>query len=126
MRALRDQLSELPDIVELISTAVVDDPPFSLKDGGYIRQGFDPELDDILRSGRSQAKQWIAAFETAERRRTGINSLKVRYNRVFGYYIEVTSSNLKAVPEDYIRKQTLLMANAISRRKTQGLRNQSS
>ena len=103
----REQLSELPEIVELISTAVVDDPPFSLKDGGYIRQGFNPELDDI-RSGRSQAKQWIAAFETVERRRTGINSLKVRYNRVFGYYIEVTSSNLKAVPEDYIRKQTLV------------------
>jgi DNA mismatch repair protein MutS len=107
LRVLREQLSELPEIVELISTAIVDDPPFSLKDGGYIRQGFDPELDDI-RGGRSQAKQWIAAFETTERRRTGINSLKVRYNRVFGYYIEVTSSNLKAVPEDYIRKQTLV------------------
>jgi DNA mismatch repair protein MutS len=107
LRALREQLSELPEIVELIGASIVDDPPFSLKDGGYIRQGFDPELDDI-RSGRSQAKDWIAAFETAERRRTGINSLKVRYNRVFGYYIEVTSSNLKAVPEDYIRKQTLV------------------
>jgi DNA mismatch repair protein MutS len=107
LRALREQLLVLPEIVELINAAIVDDPPFSLKDGGYIRQGFDPELDDI-RSGRSQAKDWIAAFETAERRRTGINSLKVRYNRVFGYYIEITSSNLKAVPEDYIRKQTLV------------------
>ncbi|HUC97299.1 MAG TPA: DNA mismatch repair protein MutS, partial [Candidatus Polarisedimenticolaceae bacterium] len=106
LRALREQLSELPEIVQLISEAIVDDPPFSLKDGGYVRQGFDPQLDGI-RSGRSQAKEWIAAFETAERRRTGINSLKVRYNRVFGYYIEITSSNLKAVPEDYIRKQTL-------------------
>src|SRR5918998_5099380 len=103
---LYEQLSELPDTVELIGAAIVDDPPFSLKDGGYIRHGFDPELDE-LRSGRSQAKDWIAAFETAERRRTGINSLKVRYNRVFGYYIEITSSNLKSVPEDYIRKQTL-------------------
>ena len=107
VRALREQLSELPEIVELISASIVDDPPFSLKDGGYIRQGFDPELDEI-RSGRSQAKDWIAAFETAERRRTGINSLKVRYNRVFGYYIEITISNLKAVPENYIRKQTLV------------------
>jgi DNA mismatch repair protein MutS len=106
LRSLRQQLSELPEIVELISAAIVDNPPFSLRDGGYIRQGFDRELDDI-RGGRSQATEWIAAFETAERRRTGINSLKVRYNRVFGYYIEVTSSNLKAVPEDYIRKQTL-------------------
>jgi DNA mismatch repair protein MutS len=103
---LYEQLSELPETVQLIGAAIVDDPPFSLKEGGYIRQGFDPELDEI-RSGRSQAKEWIAAFETAERRRTGINSLKVRYNRVFGYYIEITSSNLKAVPEDYIRKQTL-------------------
>ena len=103
---LYEQLSELPETVQLIGAAIVDDPPFSLKDGGYIRHGFDPELDEI-RSGRSQAKEWIAAFETAERRRTGINSLKVRYNRVFGYYIEITSSNLKAVPEDYIRKQTL-------------------
>ena len=107
LRALREQLSELPEIVELISAAIVDNPPFSLKDGGYIRQGFDRELDEI-HGGRSQAKEWIAAFETAERRRTGINSLKVRYNRVFGYYIEVTSSNLKAVPDDYIRKQTLV------------------
>jgi DNA mismatch repair protein MutS len=107
LRALREQLSVLPEIVELIGAAIVEDPPFSLRDGGFIRQGFDPELDEI-RSGRSQAKDWIAAFETAERRRTGINSLKVRYNRVFGYYIEVTSSNLKAVPEDYIRKQTLV------------------
>lgn len=103
---LRNQLSELPKMVELIGTAIVDDPPFSLKDGGYIRQGFDPELDEI-RGGRSRAKDWIAAFEATERRRTGINSLKVRYNRVFGYYIEITRSNLKAVPDDYIRKQTL-------------------
>jgi DNA mismatch repair protein MutS len=103
---LRNQLSELPEIVELLGAAIVDDPPFSLKDGGYIRQGFDPELDEI-RGGRSRAKDWIAAFEATERRRTGINSLKVRYNRVFGYYIEITRSNLKAVPDDYIRKQTL-------------------
>ena len=88
----------MPAIVELIGAAIVDDPPFSLKDGGYIRQGFDPELDEI-RGGRSRAKDWIAAFEAAERRRTGINSLKVRYNRVFGYYIEITRSNLKAVPD---------------------------
>lgn len=107
LRALCDQLSELPEIVELLSTSIVDNPPFSLKDGGYIRPGFDSELDEI-RGGRSQAKDWIAAFEAAERRRTGINSLKVRYNRVFGYYIEITKSNLKAVPADYIRKQTLV------------------
>ncbi|MEX0802619.1 MAG: DNA mismatch repair protein MutS, partial [Candidatus Binatia bacterium] len=105
--ALREQLSELPEVIQLVSAAIVDDPPFALKDGGYIRPGFDTELDEI-RGGRSHAKDWIAAFEAGERRRTGISSLKVRYNRVFGYYIEITKANLKAVPENYIRKQTLV------------------
>ena len=90
----------------LIARSIVDDPPAALKDGGFIREGFDPELDEV-RGVRSHAKDWIAKFEAAERRRTGIPSLKVRYNRVFGYYIEVTRANLKAVPENYIRKQTL-------------------
>ncbi|MGH7825616.1 MAG: DNA mismatch repair protein MutS [Candidatus Binatia bacterium] len=101
------ELSELPDVAGLVSRAIVDDPPFSLKEGGYIRSGFDLELDEI-RSARAHAKDWIARFEAGERRRTGIHSLKVRYNRVFGYYIEITRANLKAVPEDYIRKQTLV------------------
>src|SRR5262244_406792 len=87
-------------------SSIVDAPPLSVKEGGFIRAGFDAELDEI-RSMRSHAKEWIANFEAGERRRTGIQSLKVRYNRVFGYYIEVTKSHLKAVPEDYIRKQTL-------------------
>ena len=90
----------------LIESAIVDAPPLSVKEGGFIRAGFDAELDEI-RGMRAHAKEWIAAFEAGERRRTGIQSLKVRYNRVFGYYIEVTKSHLKAVPEDYIRKQTL-------------------
>ncbi len=103
---LREQLAELPETVQLIDAAIVDDPPFSLKDGGYIRKGYDAELDDI-RDARGHAKDWIEAFQAGERRRTGINSLKVRYNRVFGYYIEITRSHLSAVPHDYIRKQTL-------------------
>jgi DNA mismatch repair protein MutS len=107
LRALREQLAELPQAVDLIDRAIVENPPFSLKEGGYIRGGFDAELDEI-RSARAHAKDWIAAFEVGERRRTGIQSLKVRYNRVFGYYIEVSKSNLKFVPEDYIRKQTLI------------------
>jgi DNA mismatch repair protein MutS len=102
----RDGLAELPEVVELIERSLVDDPPFSVKEGGFIRAGFDPELDEI-RGARTHAKQWIANFEAAEKRRTGIQSLKVRYNRVFGYYIEITRSNLKSVPEDYTRKQTL-------------------
>jgi DNA mismatch repair protein MutS len=102
----RADLADLPQVVELIERAIVDDPPFAAKDGGFVRAGFNAELDEI-RAIRSDAKDWIARFEAAERRRTGIPSLKVRYNRVFGYYIEITKSNLKSVPDDYLRKQTL-------------------
>jgi len=107
LASLRDQLADLPEVVDLIERSIVDDPPISAKDGGFIREGFDAELDE-LRGMRGQAKDWIANFEAGERRRTGIQSLKVRYNRVFGYYIEITKSNLKSVPQDYIRKQTLV------------------
>jgi DNA mismatch repair protein MutS len=103
---LRNRISELPEVIDLIERALIDDPPFSPKDGGFIRAGFDAELDEI-RGVRSHAKQWIANFEASEKKRTGIQSLKVRYNRVFGYYIEITRSNLKSVPQDYMRKQTL-------------------
>jgi len=102
----RADLSPLPEVANLIERGIVDDPPFALKDGGYIRAGFDAELDEI-RGLRSHARDWIAQFEAGERRRSGINSLKVRYNRVFGYYIEVTNSHLKSVPANYLRKQTL-------------------
>jgi DNA mismatch repair protein MutS len=103
---VRDGLADLPEVVGLVERAIVDDPPFALKEGGFIRAGFDAELDEI-RGMRAHARDWIARFEASERRRTGIQSLKVRYNRVFGYYIEVTNSNLKSVPADYLRKQTL-------------------
>jgi DNA mismatch repair protein MutS len=103
---VRDGLADLPEVVGLVERAIVDDPPFALKEGGFIRAEFDVELDEI-RGMRAHARDWIARFEASERRRTGIQSLKVRYNRVFGYYIEVTNSNLKSVPADYLRKQTL-------------------
>jgi DNA mismatch repair protein MutS len=106
LKALQTKIGELPEVVSLIESAIVDAPPLSVKEGGFIRAGFDAELDEI-RGMRTHAKEWVAHFEAGERRRTGIQSLKVRYNRVFGYYIEVTQSHLKAVPEDYIRKQTL-------------------
>lgn len=117
MEALQSELSvqlsnsvdPLPDLVELIERAIVDDPPFVLRDGGIIRDGYDEALDE-LRSISREGKGWIARLEAEQRTRTGIASLKVRYNRVFGYYIEVTKSHLERVPEDYIRKQTL--ANA--------------
>jgi DNA mismatch repair protein MutS len=103
---LHGQLPEIPEVAALIERAIVDDPPFSPKQGGFIRAGFDPELDEI-RDMRFHAKEWIRRFEASERQRTAIASLKVRYNRVFGYYIEVTNSHLKSVPQDYLRKQTL-------------------
>jgi len=103
---LRDGLAEVPELIDQIGRAIVDDPPFTIKDGGFIRAGFDSELDEIV-DMRSHAKDWIRRFEAEERRRTGIHSLKVRYNRVFGYYIEVSKSHLKSVPGDYLRKQTL-------------------
>ena len=105
--SLQEKLSGLPEVVDIIHRAIIDDPPAALKSGGFIRAGFDAELDEV-RGVRAHAKDWVANFEAAERRRTGIASLKVRYNRVFGYYIEVTKANLKAVPHDYIRKQTVV------------------
>lgn len=99
----------LTDLYQLIDKAVYDDPPFTLREGRLIKKGYDAGLDE-LRSISSEGKGWIAGIEQRERERTGIGSLKVSYNKVFGYYIEVTKTNLASVPQDYIRKQTL--ANA--------------
>ncbi|MGQ9466985.1 MAG: DNA mismatch repair protein MutS [Anaerolineae bacterium] len=97
------------ETADLIARAIVDDPPASLAAGGVIRPGFSEELDGLLHSVR-KAKEWLASLERREQERTGIKNLKVGYNKVFGYYIEVTKSNLSAVPPDYIRKQTLVNA----------------
>lgn len=110
--AKSDRLNDLgrrlacpPDVANRIAQALVDDPPAGLRDGGMIRAGYSAELDGLL-SASGEAKTWIANLETTERARTGIASLKVGYNAVFGYYIEVTKANLSKVPENYIRKQT--------------------
>jgi len=99
-------LDDLPDVRSLIESTLVDDPPALVRDGGFARDGIDRELDELRHISRS-GKQVIAEMEERERTRTGIASLKVRYNRVFGYYIEVSKSNLRAVPPDYHRKQTI-------------------
>ncbi|HEY5673263.1 MAG TPA: DNA mismatch repair protein MutS [Malonomonas sp.] len=109
LQQLRAQIDMLPELVELLSTAIVDDPPFVLRDGGIIRDGYNTELDE-LRSISREGKGWIARLEQEERDRTDISTLKVKYNRVFGYFIEITNRNLDRIPEDYQRKQTL--ANA--------------
>jgi DNA mismatch repair protein MutS len=103
---LNTQLSESPDLVELIGRAIVDEPPLAVKEGGMIRDGFDTNLDE-LRNAQRGGKDWLAKLQQDEIERTGIASLKVRFNSVFGYYIEVTRSNLDKVPAHYIRKQTV-------------------
>jgi DNA mismatch repair protein MutS len=103
---LNFQISESPDLVELISRAIVDEPPLPIKEGGMIRDGFDPALDE-LRTAQRGGKDWIAKLQADEITHTGISSLKVRFNSVFGYYIEVTKANLDKVPPHYHRKQTI-------------------
>jgi DNA mismatch repair protein MutS len=103
---LDSQVSESPDLVEIISRAIVDEPPLPIKEGGMIRDGFDPALDE-LRTAQRGGKDWIAKLQADEITATGISSLKVRFNSVFGYYIEVTKSNLDKVPAHYHRKQTV-------------------
>lgn len=107
IKFLSIEIDELSDMESLIEKAIAPNPPMSLKDGGLIRKGFNPEVDK-LREISDGGKDFLAALEMRERQRTGISSLKVGYNRVFGYYIEVTRPNLSQVPPDYIRKQTLL------------------
>src|ERR1035441_6790379 len=106
LHELGDRVTELPDLVELIGRAILDEPPLAVKEGGMIRDGFDPGLDE-LRTAMRGGKDWIAKLQQDEIARTGIHSLKVRFNSVFGYYIEVTKANLDRVPQDYIRKQTI-------------------
>ena len=100
------QLDSLTDLTEVIEQAIVDNPPVSVREGGLIKSGFSAELDELRRINKD-GKSWIASLEASERERTGIKSLKVGFNKVFGYYIEVTKANLHLVPEDYQRKQTL-------------------
>lgn len=109
LKSLLDAIDPMEDLAVLICRGIVENPPFVLRDGGIIAEGFNDELDE-LRSISREGKGFIARLEAKERSRTGINSLKVRFNKVFGYYIEVTRSNLSAIPDDYIRRQTL--ANA--------------
>ncbi len=103
------QLDPLDELTDTIESTLVEAPPIKLQDGGVIREGIHPELDE-LRSISRDGKAWIARYQQEEGERTGIKSLKVRYNKVFGYYIEVSHSNKENVPENYIRKQTLVNA----------------
>lgn len=106
---LLQNIEEFPELVELLHTALVDEPPASTKDGNILRCGYIPELDE-LRSASTDGKKWIAQLQKSERERTGIDTLKIKFNNVFGYFIEITKAKADNVPDDYTRKQT--MANA--------------
>jgi DNA mismatch repair protein MutS len=105
-RELAGQISAAPELAQSLARALVEDPPAVAREGGAIRAGYDSELDGIAEASRS-AREWIGGLEASERRRTGIRSLKVGFNKVFGYYIEVSNANAAALPDDYVRKQTL-------------------
>ena len=109
LRLLTADIRDLTEIINLIRQTLVDDPPINIQKGGYIREGKDPDLDE-LRTMASSGKSWIVDLQEEERKRTGITSLKVGYNNVFGYYLEVTKTHQDKVPESYIRKQTLVNA----------------
>lgn len=103
------QMDAMEELESLVSRAIVEEPPLAMKDGGIIQDGYDEQVDNYRRS-KSEGKQWLSQLEAKERERTGIRNMKVKYNRVFGYYLEVTNSFKDLVPEDYIRKQTLTNA----------------
>ena len=106
MKEIYSELDTLEDIFALIDKAIVDDPPFSVREGGMIKEGYSSEADSLLQAKR-RGSDWISDMEKQEREKTGIKNLRINYNRVFGYYIEVTKSYLDLVPENYMRKQTL-------------------
>lgn len=106
LKNIETDIEGLEDIYELIKSAVIEEPPISIREGGIIRDGFDDTID-MLRNAKKDGKQWLAQLEEQDRARTGIKNLKIKYNKVFGYYFEVTNSYKNLVPDDYVRKQTL-------------------
>ena len=123
LKDIYENLDELEDIHELIEKAIVEDPPMTVKDGGIIKMGYDEEVDK-LKTATTEGKNWIIQLEADEKEKTGIKNLKVGFNKVFGYYIEVTKSNLSQVPERYVRKQTLTNAERYITEELKNLENQ--
>ncbi|MDO4512547.1 MAG: DNA mismatch repair protein MutS [Lachnospiraceae bacterium] len=109
LHTLYENIDTLEDLYHLIDASIMDEPPILVRDGGIIKEGFNETIDQ-LRNAKTEGKNWLAALEEEDRERTGIKNLRIKYNKVFGYYFEVTNSFLNLVPEDYIRKQTLTNA----------------
>lgn len=120
LREFYEELDTLEDLYHLIGTAIVDDPPIVVREGGIIREGYHEEADR-LRSAKTEGKGWLAGLEEEEREKTGIKNLKVKFNKVFGYYFEVTNSFKNMVPDYFIRKQTLTNAERYTTDKLKGL-----
>ena len=120
---LYEDLDELQDIYRLIEKAIVDDPPMTIKDGGIIKLGFDEEIDK-LKTAQTEGKNWLIQLEAEEKEKTGIKNLKIGFNKVFGYYLEVTKSYLNQVPDRFIRKQTLTNAERYITEELKNLENQ--
>ncbi len=106
LQGIDKDIDDLEDVCRLIENAIVDEPPIAIKEGGIIKEGFDETIDS-LRRAKTEGKNWLAKLENEDKERTGIKNLRIKYNKVFGYYFEVTNSYLGMVPDDYIRKQTL-------------------
>ena len=123
LKELYENLDELKDIYSLIDKAIVDDPPMTIKDGGIIKLGYDEEIDK-LKTAQTEGKNWLVALEAEEKEKTGIKNLKIGFNKVFGYYIEVTKSFLSQVPDRFIRKQTLTNAERYITEELKNLENQ--
>ena len=109
LQEIQNDLDVLPDLYELIESSVLEEPPVTIREGNIIKDGYHEEVDRF-RKAKTEGKSWLAEIETKERERTGIKNLRIKYNKVFGYYLEVTNSYKDLVPEDYIRKQTLTNA----------------
>ena len=123
LQELYNKLDELQDVYELINISIVDDPPMTIKDGGIIKLGYDEDIDK-LKIAQTQGKTWLVQLEADEKAKTGIKNLKIGFNKVFGYYLEVTKSFLDQVPERYIRKQTLTNAERYITEELKTLENQ--
>ena len=122
LKEITEDLDTLDDLYKLIDDAIMEEPPIQVRDGGIIKEGFSEEAD-MLRQAKTKGRQWLLDLEAEEKERTGIKNLKIKYNKVFGYYIEVTNSNLAQVPEDYIRKQTLTNAERFTTDKLKEMEN---
>ena len=109
LKEIDEQIDGLEDLFQLIKDSIAEEPPITIREGGIIKTGFDKDID-MLRTAKTDGKNWLAKLEEEDRERTGIKNLKVKYNKVFGYYFEVTNSYKDLVPDDYIRKQTLVNA----------------